>query len=84
MVDEAGDVIPPGAFLYVAERYDLIQELDQWVFRQAVRLLEEQGEDSNDSLGINVSGKSLGSEQYLEIIEAEIRRSRIEPGAPDL
>ncbi|MGI8430375.1 MAG: PAS domain S-box protein, partial [Solirubrobacteraceae bacterium] len=28
-----GDLIPPGAFLSVAERYGLIQELDQWVLR---------------------------------------------------
>jgi diguanylate cyclase (GGDEF)-like protein/PAS domain S-box-containing protein len=79
MIDTDGAVIPPGAFLHVAERYDLIQELDQWVFKQAVRLLEAKGNDSHDSLAVNVSGKSLGSEQFLEVIEAELERSRIEP-----
>jgi diguanylate cyclase (GGDEF)-like protein len=80
MVDESGDTIPPGAFLYVAERYDLIQELDEWVFKEAVRLLELQGSGLEDSLEVNVSGKSLGSERFLETIEAELKRSDIEPG----
>lgn len=74
-----GEVIPPGAFLSVAERYDLVQELDQWVFKQAVHMLEAQGTGVQDSLAINVSGKSLGSERFLEMIEAELQRSRIEP-----
>jgi diguanylate cyclase (GGDEF)-like protein/PAS domain S-box-containing protein len=79
MIDENGEVIPPGAFLYVAERYDLVQDLDQWVFQQAVRMLETQGTGIHDTLAINVSGKSLESEQYLEMIEAELKRSKIEP-----
>jgi diguanylate cyclase (GGDEF)-like protein/PAS domain S-box-containing protein len=79
MIDTDGGVIPPGAFLHVAERYDLIQELDQWVFKQAVRLLETQGSGIHESLAVNVSGKSLGSAQFLEVIEAELERSGIEP-----
>lgn len=31
MIGEDGDLIPPAAFLYIAERFDLIQELDRWV-----------------------------------------------------
>lgn len=79
MIDDSGEIIPPGAFFYVAERYDLVQELDQWVFKRAVQVLETEGIGSRDSLAINVSGKSLGSERFLETIEAELQRSRIEP-----
>jgi diguanylate cyclase (GGDEF)-like protein/PAS domain S-box-containing protein len=79
MIDHNGEVIPPGAFLYVAERYDLVQELDQWVFKQAVRMLEAQGSGIHDSLAINVSGKSLSSDEFLEAIEAGLQRSSIEP-----
>ena len=79
MIDESGGVIPPGAFLYVAERYDLIQELDEWVFKEAMRLLSTQGASPEDSLEVNVSGKSLGNEHFLEMIESELSASGIDP-----
>ena len=41
MRDEHGDLIPPAAFLYIAERLDLVQQIDAWVIQQAIRLLAE-------------------------------------------
>ena len=80
MVGDDGDSIPPSAFLHIAERYDLIQELDRWVVTQAIRLIERQATHSlATGVEINVSGKSLGDEQLLELIEGELRRSRIDP-----
>ena len=38
-----GELIPPGAFLPVAERYDLIGEIDRWVVRRAIAMLAEAG-----------------------------------------
>ena len=38
MVGRNGEVVAPGAFLGVAEKYGLIDEIDQWVVKQAVRL----------------------------------------------
>ena len=34
-----GEIIPPGAFLPVAERYNLIMQLDLWVIEYAFGLL---------------------------------------------
>ena len=80
MVDEAGDAIPPGAFLYIAERYDLIQELDEWVARRAIELVaREEASGREGSVEINVSAKSLASHGLLEVIEGEIARCRINP-----
>ena len=42
MVDDSGDTIPPGAFLYIAERYDLIHELDEWVAKEAIKLVDRE------------------------------------------
>jgi diguanylate cyclase (GGDEF)-like protein len=81
MIDATGDSIPPAAFLYIAERYDLVQEIDRWVVRQAIRLIERQQADGrHDAFEINVSGKSLGDAQLLEMIDSELRRSQIDPG----
>ncbi len=51
MVDESGDTIPPGAFLYIAERYDLIHELDEWVAKQAIELVAREQAAGRDRLG---------------------------------
>jgi len=80
MVDDSGDAIPPGSFLYIAERYDLIHELDEWVATEAIKLVKrEQAEGRSGSVEINVSGKSLGNERLLEIVESEIKRAQIDP-----
>jgi diguanylate cyclase (GGDEF)-like protein/PAS domain S-box-containing protein len=80
MVDESGDTIPPGAFLYIAERYDLIQELDEWVARQAIELVaREQAAGRQGAVEINVSAKSLANDRLLEVIESEVARHEIDP-----
>lgn len=80
MVDESGDTIPPGAFLYIAERYDLIQELDEWVTIEAIALVaREEAAGRQGAVEINISAKSLGNDRLLEVIEAEIARHQITP-----
>jgi diguanylate cyclase (GGDEF)-like protein/PAS domain S-box-containing protein len=60
MRDEFGDLIPPGAFLYNAERFDLMGEIDRWVLRNAVKLLHDHHAAGNDiSLAVNLSGKTM-------------------------
>jgi diguanylate cyclase (GGDEF)-like protein/PAS domain S-box-containing protein len=59
MIDENGTVIPPASFLYVAERFDLIHAIDDWVIEHAIALLPQLGADQ--SIEINLSGRSLGN-----------------------
>ena len=80
MVGESGDTIPPGAFLYIAERYDLIQELDEWVARRAIELVAREEAAGREGLvEINVSAKSLANEGLLDVIEDEIARYGVNP-----
>lgn len=80
MVDDSGDTIPPGAFLYIAERYDLIQELDEWVATRAIELLaREQAAGRDGSVEVNISAKSLANERLLEVIETQIAEHAIVP-----
>ncbi|MGH2942838.1 MAG: sensor domain-containing protein, partial [Solirubrobacteraceae bacterium] len=61
MIGRDGDIIPPGSFLPVAERFDLIQDIDRWVVQRAIELLAEhqrRGEDVR--FEVNLSAKSLG------------------------
>lgn len=73
MRSEDGDLIPPGAFLSVAERYGLIQELDRWVLRRAIGLLARaQAARHPLVLEVNVSGRSMGDPRVLETVEREL------------
>jgi diguanylate cyclase (GGDEF)-like protein/PAS domain S-box-containing protein len=82
MVQDGGDSIPPGAFLYIAERYDLVQELDRWVAARAIRLLETgwgAGSSVGSTLGLNVSARSLADDELVSLVSRELERSGIEP-----
>jgi len=71
-----GDLIPPAAFLKIAEHLDLVQEIDRWVVTQATRLLEAH---PGVSLEVNLSGKSIGSPALLELVERLLRETEVEP-----
>jgi diguanylate cyclase (GGDEF)-like protein/PAS domain S-box-containing protein len=79
MVDE-GRLIRPGAFLYVAEEFGMIQAIDRWVLTEAVQLIagrEALGERL--TLEVNLSGSSITDDGVLEHIESELGYSTIDP-----
>jgi diguanylate cyclase (GGDEF)-like protein len=73
MRGESGELLPAKAFIGVAERSGMIQELDRWVVGQALELLGER-ERAGDpvSLHINLSGASLTDISVLEYIERKL------------
>jgi diguanylate cyclase (GGDEF)-like protein/PAS domain S-box-containing protein len=79
--DDHGDLIPPGAFLYHAERFDLIQPIDYWVMEQAVKLLHEYHSRGRDiSLAVNVSAKTLNAGAIAEHLGALLKEWPIPEG----
>ncbi len=71
MKDEQGRVIPPGAFIPAAERYNQMPNLDRWVIRKALEMLKEaQGDLAFPpvEVAINLSGKSLTDDTFLEYV----------------
>ncbi len=75
-----GDLIPPGSFLYIAERFDLIQQIDRWVFAQAAEMLSRCQESGQDiSLSVNMSGKTLSDSRVLEDLRAILNEHAIDP-----
>jgi diguanylate cyclase (GGDEF)-like protein/PAS domain S-box-containing protein len=81
--DDDGDLIPPGTFLYYAERFELIEQIDKWVMTQAVKLLHDYDTQGIDiSLSINLSGKTLSrgtiGDHLRELLETHpIRDGRL-------
>lgn len=81
--DERGEIIPPGAFIPAAERYNLMGQIDRWVIRRVCELLSRKvrGSDKAQVCGINLSGHSLGDETLQAFIRDQLERHRVAPQA---
>ena len=80
MREPDGREIPPGAFLGVAEEFGLIGEIDLWVARSAIAILDRH-RDRDLVFHVNLSGRSLGDEALLASIRAELERTGVDPCA---
>ena len=78
--DDGGEPLQPGSFLYVAERFGLIQEIDCWVVRQAIALIAEHAQAGRRLvLHVNLSGKSIADPSVAALIEKAIADAGIDP-----
>jgi diguanylate cyclase (GGDEF)-like protein len=76
MIDENGKVIPPGAFLPAAERYNLMASIDRWVISEVFSSIMKKGlcQSCNGEyrvISVNLSGASLSDDSLLSFIIAE-------------
>jgi PAS domain S-box-containing protein len=74
MMSRTGEIILPGAFLPVAEKYGLITEIDRWAAIQAVRLAA-----GGRRVEANLSASTAGSLDILPLIESELRATGADP-----
>ena len=68
MLGEDGRIIPPGAFMPAAERYDLASAIDRWVVGNFLAWLGDYSRRQGGALGsysINLSAASIGEESFL-------------------
>ena len=70
MVDRDGTVIAPNRFLPTAERFGLIEEIDDWVIGEAARLV---GQQHAVIFQFNLSGKSLAHANLAGRIRSALR-----------
>lgn len=80
MLDEQGDIILPASFIAVAERFDLMQDIDRWVVARAIRLMGEQRQAGRElAFEVNIAGSSTGDPELLTIIEHELQANGVNP-----
>ncbi|MCG8378693.1 MAG: EAL domain-containing protein, partial [Proteobacteria bacterium] len=79
MVDEQGNLVPPGAFLASAERYDLISRLDLWVINKAFNEIVKHPGFLNriNFCSINLSGQSLLDSKILDYLSKRFKSLEI-------
>ena len=75
MVGRNGEIVAPGSFLPVAEKYGLIAEIDRWVVREAL-LWAAAGR----RVEVNLSAESVGAgSDLLNLIERELSTAGADP-----
>ena len=74
MTGRNGEMISPGSFLPVAEKYGLIGEIDQWVIKQAAALAA-----TGRHVHANLSAHSIGNLDLLSQIERDLRHAGADP-----
>ncbi len=78
--DEDGKIIPPGAFIPAAERYNMMPQIDQWVIRATFDLLRNQPNDGRrKKVAVNLSGQSLCEDNFLQFVIHQLDASGIPP-----
>lgn len=79
MDDQNGNLLPPGAFLSAAARYNLMPTLDRWVLQNVLEWLEKKSGfmDAVHLLSINISGYSLGDKNFQASIIQRLKQSPV-------
>jgi diguanylate cyclase (GGDEF)-like protein/PAS domain S-box-containing protein len=77
--DSQGKIIPPGAFLPAAERYNMAPALDRWVIDRLFQHLKETPGfiDRLETCSVNLSGLSLSDESMLAFIDQQFHKWQI-------
>ncbi|MCG7910066.1 MAG: EAL domain-containing protein [Candidatus Thiodiazotropha taylori] len=78
MSSQEGELIPPGAFLPSAERYDLIDRIDYAVIEKVMQLLAQSGTDYPDCF-INISGMTLSRNELSPKLKLLLEKYQINP-----
>jgi diguanylate cyclase (GGDEF)-like protein/PAS domain S-box-containing protein len=77
---EDGQEILPMAFIPAAERYNLMPMIDRWVVQTVLRNVARAAPTLEGAVWtINISGRSLGDEEFLQLVADEIEAAAI-PG----
>jgi Amt family ammonium transporter len=84
MIDDDGGIVSPSVFMSVAQRYQLLQDVDAWVIQNTLKLLSPYAASMLHSglyASINISGQSLSDAGFLAKVADWVRSSRVPPGA---
>lgn len=81
MLGDDGALIPPGAFIPAAERYNLMPSIDRWVIRALFELYSTADQytvvgntsSKHEIFTINLSGNSINDTDFLTFVSEQIQ-----------
>jgi len=81
---EDDSVITPDVFIPAAERYGLMKSIDLWVIDNALKIISEVQDESEDSMtylfSINLSGQSVGDPDIADRILEKLDEYKVDAG----
>lgn len=79
MIDEQGHFLLPKAFIPVAERYDLMPDIDRWVIEATFKQLQFAPKNKKQIWTINLSGQTLTDAHFYQFVVEQTQRYNINP-----
>ena len=81
MVGEDGALIPPGAFIPAAERYNLMGAIDRWIIGHTFEFIDQFRHELPpiEACGLNLSGASMADPDLQQFIQQQLEQYRIPP-----
>ena len=86
MKDDNGNLIYPGHFLPVLQRYKMMPSIDQWVISEFFSLYERylagrpQVKTRSRMFNINISGASFEYDSFWEYVREQFEKHQLPPG----
>lgn len=80
ILSESGEVLSPAEFIPLAEKYNLMHEIDRWVLVHVLEWVKEhQSHYDLPRLLINLSGLSFIDNEFLEFSMQQLQQDGIDP-----
>jgi diguanylate cyclase (GGDEF)-like protein len=82
MIDSDGGALGPDTFMSAAVRYQMMADIDRWVVKRAIALLQPYAERLQSRpfvVAINFSGQSLGDDEFPDFLCDSVLKSGINP-----
>ncbi|CAE6491386.1 Diguanylate phosphodiesterase [Nitrosomonas nitrosa] len=72
MSEEENNLLPPGVFLSIAEKYKLMPRLDRWVVNHLTLWLSKQKTKSDAMLCINIARDTLDDAEFIDFVKKQL------------
>lgn len=88
MLDSAGNLLPPTAFMPAAERYNLLTSIERWVISSLVEFLHRQWKanaiphtpGASGYYAVNLSGASINDKSFPDFLHNLLTRYQLPSG----
>ena len=69
LLDRDGSIIPPGAFLDIADQFGLSGDIDRWVLRKTTEILADEVVTAKGiAFAINLSPRTMTDQEFIHLI----------------